>query len=134
MKNLEKLMMKKKDEAEMDPMEKAAKMTMLQQLRNHMVDMMHDGMADHNMKKVEVSGNDKGAVMDGLDKAKAMMVDSDDNGMDADPSDGEDMMNDSHGDEAADEISDLEGEDLSDQDIADLERLLAKAKSKKMSM
>lgn len=76
MKNLDKLMDKKKGDKEIDPMHKAAKMSMLKSLRDDMVDMMKGDLENpSHMKKVEVASSDKEGLEAGLDKAKEMLAD-----------------------------------------------------------
>lgn len=73
MAKLEKLMEKKKDGKEMDPMYKDAKMSMLKALRDEMSGMMKDDLQGHSMKKVSVAAPDKAGLEHGLDKAKEML-------------------------------------------------------------
>lgn len=151
MKNLEKLMQKKKDSPPMDEQEKSAKMSMLQALRKEMSDMMKDDLTGHSMKKVEIAGKDDADLKMGLDKAKDMLDSGDDEDMEEDKmSDGgyvpEDDNKDWEDEEKSEkaglpydseamgeheEDADSEDHDLSEEEMEHLERLLAKMKKSK---
>lgn len=129
MEKLMKLMEKKKKEGKsLDPASAKAKMSMLQALSGEM-----DGMLkEHLMKpehKVEVAADDKEGLEAGLDKAKEAL-----HGLDSEGDEDSKYDEDSE-DEVADahplELEEASEDDLSDEDIAHLERLLAKAKAKK---
>ena len=62
---------KKKDQGEIDPMYKDAKMSMLQALLHEMHGMMGNDL--HGLKKVEVAAPDKQGLAAGLDKAKSAL-------------------------------------------------------------
>jgi hypothetical protein len=72
---MKKLMEKKKDGKEIDPMHKEAKMSMLKELRDQMSGMMKDDLQNHgaSMKKVEVAAPDAAGLAHGLDKAKELI-------------------------------------------------------------
>lgn len=87
MKPLDKLMAKKKGEA-LDPTYSAAKMSMLQSLKDEMNGMMKGDLdGAKGMKHVEVAGDSPEALSEGLDKAKDM-VGSEQDGEDEEGSEG----------------------------------------------
>lgn len=73
MAKLDKLMEKKHDGKEIDPVHKAAKMSMLKALRDEMSGMMKDDLHGHAMKKVSVASDSPEGLAHGLDKAKEMI-------------------------------------------------------------
>lgn len=126
MRNMDKLMEKKKLEGPMDPSYKSAKMNMLMALRNEMSNMMKDDLKQP-MKKVEVASDSPEGLKAGLEKAESMVPE------------GELSEEDSFGSSDGEEeplTTQEEGhsEDLSDEDIAHLEAMLAEAKAKKGRM
>lgn len=72
--NLQKLMEKKKSSSkELDPANKAAKMSMLEALKHEMSGMMSNDLHPDNLKKVSVAAPDKEGLAEGLDKAKDLI-------------------------------------------------------------
>lgn len=111
-KMLEKLMEKKKKEgSEMEPMYKDSKMSMLKALRDEMSGLMKGELAGDKMHEVQVASDSPEGLKEGLEKA-------------------EDVV---EGVEAAMPESEEKEEDasLSDEEMALLEKLLAKAKAQK---
>lgn len=137
---LSKLMEKKKGAGEMDPMHKAAKMSMLESLRNEMSGMMKGDLnGDNKMHSVEVAAPDKEGLAAGLDKAKDMVGDP---STDADElNSGDDMKDGSEGAESGDMSQDngdeakiadeVKEDDLTPEEIDQLMALLAKMKGSK---
>jgi hypothetical protein len=123
MKAFQKLLEKKKDGGkELDPLYKDAKMSTLKALRGEMVDMMKGDLAKPGMKKVEVAANDEEGLAAGLDKAKDIVEGDDDLGDFESPK----------SEELAEESEESNEVELSDEEIAQLEALLAKAKKMKV--
>lgn len=152
MKNLEKLMDKKKDGKPLDENYKAAKMSMLEALRDHMSDMMKGDLVDHkNKAAVQVAADNKDDLAAGLDKAKELVGGDSDEGDDSQGLDlgsddiqgmagSDEDSKDEDGQEPGEKmIADMiahEGaeDELSPQDIDALMELLQKMKMKKGMM
>lgn len=136
---MKKLMEKKQDGKELDPTYKDAKMSMLQALRDEMNGMMKDDLQGHSMKKVEVAASDKAGLKHGLEKAQEIIGDSDGpEGEDVSGVKSPDMydvspeMEEEASESGQEESSEDEGsEGLSEEEQAELERLMAKAKMKR---
>lgn len=138
-----KMMEKKKDGQEIDPMYKHAKMSMLQALKDEMSGMMKDDIS-HPMKKVEVAADDKAGLVKGLDKAKDLLGAVDEHSEDEmDMPEEEGIENDSllskaYGEmgldhEDAPEEAMPEDDAMSDDEMEQLQMLLDKMKKSKMA-
>lgn len=135
---LEQLMEKKASGAkEIDPAYKDAKMNMLKALRNEMSQMISGDLK--GAKKVEVQSDSPEGLADGLDKAKDIIAgeegldgDSEEQLSDDDLGHGADeSFGDSSGMEEASPEASHEEMDMSDEDMAHLEAMLAAAKAKR---
>jgi hypothetical protein len=144
-----KMMDKKKDGKEMDPMYKHAKMSMLKALKDEMSGMMKDDISSGPMKKVEVAADDKQGLVEGLDKAKHLLGGGEDHEDDmpedehAEP-EHDDMIHKAYGemglmpeDEQEEEPEldheEPDGDEMSDDEMEQLQMLLDKMKKAKMS-
>lgn len=149
MKNMEKLMEKKKSDGPMDPKYKDAKMSMLKALRDEMSGMMAGDLKSDGMKKVSVASDSKEGLESGLEKAHEMLGaddhDSNSDQLGQDEADEHDVQThnnefgvtpemEEHAEEGDSVEPEHEGEmehELSDEDAAHLEAILAEHKAKK---
>lgn len=122
---------KKKEGKEMDPLHKQAKMDMLKSLRGEMSGMMKDDLMP-GKAKVEVAADSPEGLSEGLDKAKDLLKSKmEESQMDEEEKEDKMMPSDGEMVEESMEHEMAEGE-MSDEEMAQLEKLLAKAKAKKM--
>lgn len=117
----------------MDPNYKAAKMSMLNSLKDEMSGMMKDDLSNaKGMKKVEVAGSDPTALKAGLDKAKEMVV-----GADGSLDEGkEEEMSQDKPEDAASLIEELVDHEMSEGDLTPdkIDELIQMLQSKKDGM
>jgi hypothetical protein len=147
MDKLMKLIAKKKQEGkEMDPMEKEAKMSNLKALRDEMSGMMKEDLM-HPAHKVEVAASDEQGLEKGLDKAKQVLADHMANGDELGQDEADEHNVDDKADHGVDEAmeesaeegdmqhpeheGEMHGAQLSPEETALLQKLLAKAKMMK---
>lgn len=95
MKNLEKMLMKQKDDS-MDPEYKSSKMEMLKELKKQMMGLMGEDLKGHSMKKVEVAAPDSEGLEEGLEKAKEIVEGSEDESEDEMENEESSELNDDH--------------------------------------
>lgn len=127
----------KKGKSQMDPMHKAVKLGMLDELKR----AMEDGMAEDvkGLKKVSVASSSKEGLAEGLEKAKEMVGGSDDESPLESRDESDSMMKEA-ADEAEEMVSETEEEapEMEEESeihpgdrIAQLEKELAELKAKK---
>lgn len=108
---LAKLMAKKQQDDEMDPTYKSSKMQVLQNLKDHMTQMMGGDLS--GLKKVTVAAPDSAGLAAGLSQAKDLMA----KGGDAAPAMAD--ANDDHEHEAEDDDSTMEPAEGSEMEHSD---------------
>jgi len=122
-------MLEEKETGDSGNMEKEAKLSALKELRGIASKAMGEGMKSKmdGMQKVTVASDDKAGLVKGLEKAKALMGKTDDEGVEETPE--EEAIEEAE-ESPEDEMSELKAEDMSPEAIDAMIKMLQDKKAK----